>query len=73
MNLQPSTRVPFDIWCLCIKERLETGIIFDLKVNTSDRYALLLVWWHAMLPECKKKAFNIVQDNDGFPTNVSHY
>ena len=66
VNLQPSTRVPFESWCLRIKEKLKIEIIFNLKVNTSNCYALLPVWWHAMIPSCKKKAFNIVQNNDGF-------
>ena len=36
LNLQPSTRVSFDQGCIRIKEKLETGSCFDLKLKSTD-------------------------------------
>ena len=36
VNLQPSTRVSFEQWCIRIKEKLETGSFFDLKLKSID-------------------------------------
>ena len=68
VNLQPSTRVSFEQWYIRIKEKLETGSFFDLKLKSIDRYTLLPSWWHLMIPQMKKIAFNIVESSGGFTT-----
>ena len=66
VNLQPSTYVLFEQWCIRIKEMLETGSLFDLKLKSYNRYTLSPSWWHLMIPEMKKTPFDIVESNGGF-------
>ena len=64
-NLYPETRVPFQEWCKKIEPFLQKGGTFKTE-TTDDKYLLLPDYWHAILPDNKKKIFNLVKSEGGF-------
>ena len=65
-NLHPGSRLKFEDWCAKIEQYLQVGQSFEVEAVDVDKYTLLPSWWHAMTPDEKKNAFDIIEENEGF-------
>ena len=57
VNIHPSKRVSFELWCKRIEKFMQASDGFDLvtqKDNALDEYTLLPSLWQAMLPQEKR-------------------
>jgi hypothetical protein len=64
-NLHPVSRLKFGDWCAKIEQYLQVGQSFEVEAVDVDKYTLLPSWWHAMMPDEKKNAFDIIEENEG--------
>ena len=60
VNLKPSTRVGFNLWCKRIEHYLQGGESSFKAEVVRDPYTLLPAFWHGMEPAEKKLAASIV-------------
>jgi hypothetical protein len=65
-NLHPVTRMAFGDWCAKIEQYLQVDQSFEDEAVAVDKYTLLPSWWHAMKPEEKRNAFDVIKENGGF-------
>jgi hypothetical protein len=65
-NLHPVSRLKFEDWCANIEQYLQVGQSFEVEAVDVDKYTLLPSWWHAMMPDEKKNAFDTIEENEGF-------
>ena len=53
VNLEPTTRLPFQEWCNKIKNYIRAGELFKeepVDVTPQQKFALLPPFWHGMTP-----------------------
>jgi len=62
VNLDPTCSIPFLEWCKKIEGFLHAGDSFKSDGDI-DEYLYLPVFWHAMLPDEKKQALDIVNEH----------
>jgi hypothetical protein len=53
-------------WCAKIQQYLQVGQSFEVEAIAVNKYTLLPSWWHAMKPEEKRNAFDVIKENGGF-------
>jgi hypothetical protein len=63
--MDPRTMISFPKWCKKIAPMLAAGQKFKSKAPV-DMYALLLGWWHGMLPEDKRQIVRVIDKHNGF-------
>jgi hypothetical protein len=56
----------FGDWCAKIEQYLQVGQSFEVEAVDVDKYTLLPPWWHAMKPEEKRIAFDVIKTNGVF-------
>lgn len=67
VNLHPTTRLSFPLWCKKITPLLQAGQLFkpeSVKPSAADKYALLPEWWWGMTPSEKAKVTEVVAKHE---------
>ena len=58
--MDPRTSLSFPEWCSKIQHFIQAGQSFVAPVGPIDKYAMLPLFWHGMIPDEKKKVMETI-------------